>query len=285
MSDERADGSPPDYQRDTEFRKLATRDPDIDLIRVALEIARDAWPELRFEPTLNWIAARAAELREPFAAVLYERDAIELLAESLHGRFGLNGSDRAFDSADSSYLHRVIELGEGIPLSLSLIYMAVGQQAGLALLPVSAPQHFVCRCEAAEGPLYVDAFTNGRLLSEDECLQWLADLTDYSPENLRIALEPAGPRLVVKRMLNNLKVVYAQQEDWTAAWKVQHRLSFLQPGAYQERRDLGILSLHAGHAVAAIDLLSECLRTCPESERDVLKQHLDAARSRQARWN
>ena len=38
---------------------------------------------------------------------------------------GVSGSEAAYRLADGSFLHRVIETGQGIPLSLSLLYMEV----------------------------------------------------------------------------------------------------------------------------------------------------------------
>jgi regulator of sirC expression with transglutaminase-like and TPR domain len=277
--------SEPDYSCDTEFSKLLARRSDVDLTVLGLEIARDAYPDLQFGDTLRWVHQRATALREPFAAATREREALALLADELGHRQGLTGSDAAYDHPDGSYLNRVVATGVGIPISLSLVYMAVATRAGLPLEGVSTPQHFLTRCEAAEGPLFLDAYTPGHVMTEDECLDWLVDLTSMTEDQIRPSLEPAGPRAVVVRVLNNLKVVHAKREDWEPAWRVQHRLSALQPGSYHERRDLGILALHADKPAHAIDLLRACLRTCPDNEREVLQNHLELARSKQARWN
>ena len=277
--------SEPDYRHDAEFSKLLARRADVDLTIAALEIARDAYPEIQFEETLRWLDLRANYLRETFAASIYEREALEALCDELGRRQELVGTDEAFDDADASYLNRIIVTGHGIPLSLSLVYMGVAERAGLELTGVSAPQHFLSRCETTEGPLFVDAFTPGRILTEAECVAWLSDLTEMTAPQILPFLEPAGPRMILVRMLNNLKVVHAKHENWSAAWHVQHRLMSLKPGSYQERRDLGILSVHADHTLSAIKLLSGCLRNCPQEEREVLQEHLEIAHSRHARWN
>ncbi|WP_166831339.1 SirB1 family protein [Thalassoroseus pseudoceratinae] len=277
--------SEPDYRHDTEFSKLLARRADVDLTIAALEVARDAYPEMQFDETLRWFDLRANYLREKFAASVFEREALEALCEELGRRQELTGSDAAFDDPDASYLNRIVVTGQGIPLSLSLVYMGVAERAGLTLSGVSAPQHFLSRCETAEGPLFVDAFTPGRILTASECIEWLSDLTEMTDEQIRPFLEPAGPRMILVRMLNNLKVVHAKHENWDAAWKVQHRLMTLKPGSYQERRDMGILSVHADRTLSAIKLLTGCLRNCPQEEREVLKEHLEMAHSSHARWN
>jgi regulator of sirC expression with transglutaminase-like and TPR domain len=86
-------------------------------------------------------------------------------------------------------------------------------------------------------------------------------------------------------MLNNLKVLYARQSNWSAAWMVQHRLTALQPSSYCERRDLALISLHANRPGPALDLLRSCLRNCPEDEKPTLEHHLQEASSQICRWN
>jgi len=102
---------------------------------------------------------------------------------------------------------------------------------------------------------------------------------------VRSSLKPAGSRTIVIRMLNNLKALYVRQENWPAAWMVQHRLTALAPCSYQERRDLALISLRANRPGHAIDLLHSCLRTCPTDEKPALERHLQEASSQLCRWN
>lgn len=69
-----------DFSADVEFSKLLLRDSDVDLTLVSLEIARDANPNLRFEETLDWIAARAAELSGRAAGAWSDADALRASA-------------------------------------------------------------------------------------------------------------------------------------------------------------------------------------------------------------
>ena len=275
----------PHYACDSEFVKLLSRRSDVDLALAALELARDAYPDLDVRRTLDWIAARGGELVAPVARTSGETDALMVLSEGLVEGYGLFGTPDAFEHADSSFLHRVIETGRGIPISLSLLYCAVAKMAGLDLRPVAAPMHFLCRYESLEGPLYVDAFSRGRILTERECLKWLGQITGQSPGLLRKSLDEASPRKVVLRMLNNLKALYTRQENWSAAWTVQHRLTALQPAAYQERHDLALISMRADRPGQAIEMLESCMQACPSSEKPQLKRQLAEAYSRQSLLN
>ena len=273
------------YDCDCEFFKLLTRRCDVDLTTVALELARDAYPHLNFRPTLDWCDARAEDLSGPVARAKSEHDVLAELGRCLAQENGIFGDKQSYERTDGSYLHRVIETKRGIPISLSLLYMAVGERLGLDLKGVSAPMHFLARYESVDGPLFIDAFSCGRVMTYKECKTWLADLTGLPRDGLRSALRPVDARTVVIRMLNNLKALYLNQQSWLAAWKVQHRLAALQPASYQERRDLALISLYAERPGPAVDLLNSCLRTCPDAEREMLEQHLQQARTNVCRWN
>lgn len=273
------------FDRDPEFARLLARRTDIDLTTAALELARDAHPDLDFQPTLVWIEARAAELRATVLRAASERDALEQLSQCLGKEHGLHGDRDAFSQAESSYLNRVIETRRGIPISLSLAYLAVGQRAGLDLHGVSAPMHFLVRCETADGPLLIDPFNRGRILEFEECLNWVRALSGLPAETAEETLRPAAPREIIIRMLKNLKIVHAKQENWDGCWRVQQRLSALNPGSYEERRDLAVVSIKANRAGQAIRQIEACLRVCPEDEKSDLQQHLHEAKLQLARWN
>ncbi|HUG94199.1 MAG TPA: transglutaminase family protein, partial [Planctomycetaceae bacterium] len=235
----------PGFERDREFQKLVARRKDVDVTLAALELARDAEPDLEFGPILEWFDARGRELAGPVARARTERDALAELARGIAEQHGILGTEDAYARPEGSFLHRVIETRQGIPISLSVLYMAVAQRVGIDLRGVSTPMHFLARCETVDGAVFLDAYSGGRLLDPPECLAWISRIAGVSKASVRATLKPASPRTIVIRMLHNLKAVYARQEDWSAAWTVQRRLTALEPASYQERRDLALISLHA----------------------------------------
>ncbi len=275
----------PSYACDAEFWKLLTRRSDVDLTLVSLELARDAYPGLDFGATQQWIDERARELSGCVARAASEPEALRLLGECFADRHGVFGDQECYERADSSYLNRVIETGRGLPITLSVLYMAVAQRVGLDLRGVSAPKHFLTRYESVEGTLFVDPFARGRVLSKQECTRWVCGFAGLCKEDVRPALKSVGPRTIVIRMLNNLKSLYARKANWTAAWMVQHRLAALQPCSYLERRDLALISLQANRPGHAVDLLRSCLETCPPSEKTTLELQLREASAQLCRWN
>jgi regulator of sirC expression with transglutaminase-like and TPR domain len=277
--------SEPTYACDAEFLKLFTRRADVDLTLVALELARDAQPNLDFRPTLEWLDARGRELAGAVARSKTDSEAVALLVKCLAERHGIYGDEASYDRADSSFLNRVVETGRGLPITLSILYMAVAERVGIDLRGVSAPRHFLTRYESVDGTVFIDPYARGRILSQRACVKWLAEISGLAKADVRSSLKPAASRTIVMRMLNNLKALYVKHENWHAAWMVQHRLTALAPASYQERRDLALISIRANRPGHAVDLLNSCLRTCPKKEKPALELHLREANSQLCRWN
>ncbi|MFT4557623.1 MAG: SirB1 family protein [Planctomycetales bacterium] len=273
-----------DFSRDEHFQRLLARKP-CSLTMINLEIARDAYPELDFARTLDWFDQRRQELVGHFRGMHNEHDQLEVLARSISMDHEVSGSEAAYRTADGSFLSRVIETGQGIPISLSLLYMEVAEQLGLTLSGVSSPLHFLTMAETAMGRIFLDGYSGGRLLTEDETVDWLCDLTQMLPHHVERSLEPTDDRTIVIRMLNNLRTLYAGNEDWSSAWTVQNRLVAISPASYPLRRDLALIAFKAQHSSTAARLLKSLLNTCPDEDREFLTSQLEEAQRDIPRWN
>ncbi|HID23788.1 MAG TPA: hypothetical protein EYP14_15515, partial [Planctomycetaceae bacterium] len=207
----------------TEFSRLLLRGSDLDWARLALELAADGQPQLDPGRTLRWISERRDELLGVVAAAWSESDALRRLAACLVERHGIEGHSSAVRSADGYYLNRIIETGRGAPIGLSLLYLAVARSLMMELHPVAAPIRFLTRYESTEGPTFVDPYDRGRLMSFDECIGWCAEFGDR--DELGRRLEPVSPRVAILHMLNRLKILHVEREDWQTAWRVQRRLA------------------------------------------------------------
>ena len=273
------------FHCDEEFVKLLSRRRDIDLPTAAMEIARDAYPELNFGQVMQWMDERGQELRSQITRARTEIDTLNQLSECLSAQHGLIGCSQAYDLADGSYINRVLETKRGIPISLSVIYMGVAERIGLELKGVATPFHFLLRYESVTGPLFIDAYHSGQILNAKGCRNWIKSLSGLPTAQIKSSMKSVDARTIIIRMLNNLKSLYSRQKNWQAAWLVQHRLLALQPCSYDQQRDLAIISIKAHRPGQAIELLSSCLPNCPEEEQESLQHHLCQAKEQLARWN
>lgn len=274
-----------DFSNDTEFQKLLSRRNDIDITVAALELARDAEPNFDFAPTLEWITERGNELAAPIAQARNDIDALNLLIECLTKTHRLHGTAEDFHNPEGSYLHRAIAVRSGLPITLSLLYMAVGEQLKLPVHCILTNTHTFVRYDSSDGPVYVDPFLYGQVMSLGDFSEWIGHIEKVLPEDISPLLKIASPRRIVIRILNNLKTLFNKNKNWTAAWKVQSRLTALEPVSYKQSRDLAFLAVKTERDGLAITLLEKCLRNCPNEERPLLETQMETARAHLGRWN
>jgi len=166
----------------------------------------------------------------------------------------------------------------GIPITLALVYVALGARLGLPLRGVGFPGHFLVRCDAPV-PLVLDPF-EGTVLERDECEQrWSATVSD-APFDPR-ALEPSPAHAILARLLGNLKQIHLAQQDWTRALASVERILALSPDAPAELRDRGLLFARLECFAAAAADLRRFLALAPEdpSADAVRSQLVELAKS------
>ena len=274
------------FEDSPEFRRLLAGDPGADLTRIALEIARDAYPDLDPDPCLARIDALAERARDRCADGAKPRQILGQINWVLFVEEQFKGNADDYYDPRNSYLNDVLERKLGIPISLSTLYLAVAERVGLETAGVNLPGHFLVRTGWGNSALFVDPYHDGQLLDRAGCERRVQEVTGEL-----IALEedqfaPCPAVVLVSRMLRNLKAVYLNEGDFDAALPVMRRLVALSSGAPLERRDLGVACVHAQHAGEAIDHLEAYLKACPKADdvRDVAS-FLRAARRDVAAWN
>jgi regulator of sirC expression with transglutaminase-like and TPR domain len=109
----------------------------------------------------------------------------------------------------------VLDSRKGIPISLTLVYMLVGQRAGAPVEGVNLPGHFLAR----HGSVLFDPFHQGRVLGRRDCEEILRR------QNQRLEdwhLAAATPRQMLTRILANLLYVYHRRGNGPLYDRVKH---------------------------------------------------------------
>jgi regulator of sirC expression with transglutaminase-like and TPR domain len=194
------------------------------------------------------LAPRVASAPSPRAAV---REVNARLFREL----SFQGNIHDYGDPRNSYLNLVLERRLGIPITLAIVYLEVARRAGLTLLPVGFPGHFLVKHVASTSELVLDPFNQG-LEVNDKDLQHLLDGFYQGKVKLeRAMLRPATHGETVYRMLNNLKIAHIKGREAEPALAVIDRMLVLQPESAVDVRDRGF-ALHAldRHDEAAAEL-------------------------------
>jgi regulator of sirC expression with transglutaminase-like and TPR domain len=257
----------------------------VDLARVALLIARDAYTQMNPLAYLRRIDRLADEVRPRLRGSLPARTAA--LSEFLFEECGFAGNTGHYYDPRNSYLNKVLDRQVGLPISLSLLAMAVGRRAGLRVEGVALPGHFVAKAVDENGSeVLFDPFNGGQFLDAEACETLVGAITGRPFEATPEALAATLPGVMVLRMLNNLKTAYLAERSHTRAVRVARRLVQLLPTDPGQRRDLGLLLVRCERFGPAINHLKHYLGVEPEAEdaADVRKV-LSRALGEVARWN
>jgi regulator of sirC expression with transglutaminase-like and TPR domain len=199
---------------------------------------------------------------------------------------GFRGNAQDYYDPRNSYLNQVLDRRTGIPISLSAVAMAVGARAGLEVVGIGLPGHFVVKAVADREEILFDPFHGGRQLTPEDCELLVQQVTRTSFEATAANLRALPLGWMVVRMLTNLKAIYLRRSDFPRAVRVLERLRQLDPNDPVQQRDLGISLLRAQRPGPAIDHLTAYLAAAPNGEdNQAVRALLERARDEVARWN
>ena len=135
---EQTESSPLDYvamtpaeARDALTRLLQTPEKDLDLAEAALLIAAEEYPELRPVVYLNQIARMSTELKLRIRAEVEPSRVVEKTNTYMFEELHFKGNREEYYDPRNSFLNEVIDRRVGIPITLAVLYVAVGEKAGL----------------------------------------------------------------------------------------------------------------------------------------------------------
>jgi regulator of sirC expression with transglutaminase-like and TPR domain len=245
----------------------------IDLPRAALLVAGEEYPDLDPAAYLARIDALGAALRERISEEPMADRQVAALNALLFGEEGFRGNSAAYYDPRNSYLNEVLDRRLGIPITLSVVYVAVGRRAGLPLVGVGLPAHFLVACE---GPtrLLVDPFNCGRVVGLDDCHELLRQAFGSAMVLEPRHLEATPPRHILARLITNLKVAYQRSGDLPRALRASEQLSLVLPTS-AELRDRGLLRYRLADLAGAAAELSQYLEFEPAApDAEAVRRHI-----------
>ena len=192
----------------------------------AFLIAKLAYPNLDIPHYVECLDQLAEEFRTKWHSTdSPSGKAARLLSNFLFKDKGFSGNREEYYDPDNSYLNRVLETRQGIPISLSALYVFVGKRLGLPLAGVGMPGHFLVKIEGETPPQFVDCFNGGTILREEDCEQFIAASGfDYNRKLLAKSSTPS----ILARMLRNLMNIYEQESEEQMAHRIRTFLELLE---------------------------------------------------------
>ena len=208
----------------------------------ALVIAACAQPTLSIASELARLDALAAEVRDGTLTGL-----LQLLFRDL----GFAGNTIDYYDPGNSFLNVVVDRRTGIPISLAVLLIEVGRRAGVPLLGVGMPGHFLVR-DMADHDVFIDAFAGGRTMAAPACRDLFHQIHGTLVPFHDHFLAPVGRDLILRRMLANLRNVYVGRGDTASLlWVVELNAQFPDSSVAEHRELAEVLSARGAFGRAA----------------------------------
>ncbi len=244
-------------------KAVAGPEDDIDLLRAALLIARLDNEELDVEHYVKEVDRLGREIAAALPKGADEAAKLAALNKALFEERGFHGSRNDYYHKSNSYLNEVIDDREGIPITLSVLYMEVAKRLGLKVVGVGLPGHFVVRHVPAKGEArLIDVFEGGKVMTRDEAdkrvrAQYDRALTDDD-------LITTGKKAILVRVLHNLLGLAQGDEDLPGVLRYLDAILTITPDAARERWMRAIVRYNARQREAAREDTDWLLEHHPE---------------------
>ena len=207
----------------------------------------------RLMPRRVWVQRRMSTEPSPYSTTLFREH-------------GFRGNRENYFDPRNSFLNEVLDRRTGIPISLSVLYIEVAQKIGLPLQGVGFPGHFLVKYTGVNEEIVIDPFNQGEIRSRKNLQTMLNRLyggkISFDPDFL--AATPK--KQILRRMLNNLELIYLRQNDLAKGLSVVERLLVLDPASAEDIRDRGIIYLRLECFKQALEDLQRYLSLAPQAE-------------------
>jgi len=262
-----------------ELARLCAQGDDCDLLRAALLVAQLDDEELDIDAYMQQVERMAREITMSLPKDADETTRLTKLDTYLFADNGFHGSRTDYYHRANSQLSRVIDDREGLPITLSILYMELANRLDLNVVGIGLPGHFVVQHIPRQGDeQLIDVFEGAvRMTREDAAkrVRAVADV-DLDDDHLR----PFSKQQIVRRVLRNLLGVAQAAKDREAMLRYLESLVAIEPNDTADRGLLAVARFETGRREAAITGLDWFLEHQPPGiDLDVIRTLQDRFRN------
>lgn len=213
---------------------IAKRDGEIDLMHAALLVARLDNREVDVDAYLRLLDRMAGRIGEQIPKESSPADTLRALDQAVFEELGFHGSRTDYSNRSNSYLNEVLDDREGLPITLSIIYLELARRLDLPVVGIGLPGHFMVRYQPKEGAAeLIDVFDRGKRLTREEAMSRVEELGDIDWDESYLDPQPAED--IIVRMLRNLFSVARDEGDRESMLRYTDSVLTIRPESEQDR--------------------------------------------------
>ena len=233
------------------------------LDHAALSLALLDHPDVDAAPHEAVLDAIATRLAVVGGQATDARGRAAALAQVIGGDFGCVGDQDSYDDPANADLVRVIERRRGLPVSLSILYVAAARRLGWVANVLDVPGHVLVLVGEDAAPVIVDPFRGGVSVERDQLAAMLtATRSGRAAAVSHVAAMPN--RAVLVRLLLNQATRAEAAGKGRRALTLYSRMTSVAPGYGQPWWERARLELVDGDVDAARASLSAMLEITRE---------------------
>ncbi|HMC63602.1 MAG TPA: tetratricopeptide repeat protein [Gemmataceae bacterium] len=236
------------------LKVLRGKEDDIDLFHAALLIARLDNEELEVDGYRREIERMARDLKRALGKEADDKAKLAALNKYLFIDHGFHGSrsDHDYYNKANSYLNEVLDDREGLPITLSIIYMELARRLGLKVVGIGMPGHFVVKYIPVKGEgQLLDVFDDARPLPEKEARQRIEESTERPARDVDFAV--VDKKAILIRILHNLLSVAHDERDVQSALRYLDTILAMAPDSVQDHVLRAVARRRAGDRKGALE--------------------------------
>ncbi|WP_404713749.1 SirB1 family protein [Sphingomonas sp. MMS24-J13] len=176
-------------------------DEAIMLDEAALSLALPDNPETDLDPYHALLAEMAVRLRDVGAEANTPHERADALSLVIAGEFGFEGDRDAYDAPANADMIRVIDRRRGLPVSLSILYVAAARRVGWTANALDVPGHVLVLIGEADDAVIVDPFRGGVLVGHEQLVALVSASVGPGSNVVQVAAMPN--RAILVRLLLN----------------------------------------------------------------------------------
>lgn len=244
---------------------LVNKAENVPLDAAVLQLASVEYADLDIGYFVEVLDSHARELGELTRPSMCGEEFIETANEYLYENLGFRGNRTDYYNPRNSCLNDVLVERQGIPITLTVVYMEIARRLGREVRGVGMPGHFLGLYRDREFTGFIDCFNGGRILEPEECRQLAWETARVDIAGQEQFLEPVKKWKIVLRMLDNLRVIYFRRKDFEKAVRVLDLYLAALPGSAEEYKQRGLLHLHQQRPADALADLQRYLKLSPHA--------------------
>src|SRR5262249_12741822 len=176
----------------------------------------------------------AREIKAPLPEDADETAKLAALKKYLFEQRGFHGSRMDYYNRANSYLNEVLDDREGLPITLSVLYLELARRLGVEVVGVGFAAHCWAKHVPAKGePQLVDVYEGARPLSRDEAAKLVESYTGQPLRDEQLAA--VSKKAILVRMLHNLLRFPREERDAKGMLRYLDTILTISPDAAEDR--------------------------------------------------